>query len=148
AGKDERLNWIRLSEFIASCVPHPDGTNLDMPFQLKYVNTQDARAARLQYDERKLGTGNVVDVPLDEKSLQNLANCDIEAVFPLYCEDLKDFFNKAKEQTKAWGLELAGIDLFEPPATGGQPAKKYSELIPEGQGWVVELRGYTYNATQ
>src|SRR5205823_4830783 len=94
AGKDERINWIKLNEFIARCLPHPDGTNLDMklPFQARYVHNPDAQAAREQFEDRKLGKGNVADVPLDEKSLQNLANLDIEAVFTLYTEDLKDFF--------------------------------------------------------
>lgn len=149
AGKDERSNWIKLNEFIARCLPRPDGTNLDprLAFQMKYVLNEDAKAAREQYDNRKLGKDNVADVPLDEKSLQNLANVDLEGMFTLYTEDLKDFFNKAKEKAKEQKInELEGIDKFflDPPA-GVKPDKKYSELTPEGPGWVIELRGYTYN---
>ena len=86
----------------------------------------------------------MVDVPLGETALQNLANLDIEAVFPMYTDNLKDFFDKAKAKTKEFQTELDGIDHFIPP----QPSKKYSEMEPTGGGWVVELRGYTYNKKQ
>src|SRR5262245_4629741 len=150
AGKDERINWIKLNEFVARCLPHPDGANLDMklPFQAKYVLNETAKAAREQYEDRKFGKSNVVDTPLEERALQNLANVDLEAVFTLYTEDLKDFFNKAKAKAKEQKIdELEGIDKFflDTPPGRPKPDKKYSEIVPEGPGWVIELRGYTYH---
>src|SRR5439155_8189035 len=37
---------------------------------------------------------------------------------------------------------LDGIDKFVPK---GENSKKYSELVPEGPGWVIEVRGHTYH---
>jgi len=143
AGKDERLNWIRLNEFIAKCLPQPDGTNLDMDveFQKKHVRKSEAKAATEQYDNRKFGKNEVADVPLNDESLKHLASLDIEAVFAMYTDDLKDFMTKAKDVTKnKFGNELEGIDRYKLP-----DGKKYMDTMPEGGGWIVELRGYTYN---
>ncbi|MFL5343057.1 MAG: type IV pilus assembly protein PilM [Gemmataceae bacterium] len=150
AGKDERPNWVRLNEFIAACLPQPDGSNLHEVLraggdgkplnQTIYWKRPEAQAAYEQFKARKVGQGNVIDVPLDEQSLQNLCNVDIEAIFPVYTDDLKLFFEAAKKKTKEeYKIELDGIDRFVP----GE--KKYSEMVPEGPGWVIELRGYTYH---
>jgi type IV pilus assembly protein PilM len=147
AGKDERRNWNSLSEFVSDCVPKPDGTNLKEPFQTKYWNNTAAHAAYEQYRQRRLGLGNVVDVPLEEEALQNLATADVESVNCLFTDDLKDFYTKAKERylSKEMGhqrFDESGIDVFQ-PTIDGQP-KLYSEMLPEGAGWIVELRGHTY----
>jgi type IV pilus assembly protein PilM len=142
AGKDERTNWMRLHEFIGLCLPQPDGRNLQYtPKQQTYWNTRPAREAYDQYKQRKLGQTNVVDVPMDDEALKNFCHVDIEGEFCMYTEDLKDYFNKVKTKTKTeFKNELDGIDVYI-PADG----KKYSENPPEGPGWVVELRGSTYN---
>src|SRR5262249_2990 len=123
----------------------PDGSNLQAPHQRRYWQSLDAKSAFEQYKMRQLGVGNVVDVPLDENALQNLASADIEGVFCMYTDDLKDFYTKAQEKLKDSGEKLAetGIDLFQ-GVIDGQPVK-YSEKLPEGPGWIVELRGHTYN---
>lgn len=148
AGTDERPNWIQLNEFISRCLPQPDGKNLlhfdknDKPVNQKVFWTTDAQLANEQYQMRRLGTGNVVDLPLDDQALQHLVNIDVESIYPLYVDDLKEFYTKAKEKTqKDFGDALTGIEVFSPPA----PAKRYSEEFPTGKGWVVEIRGTTYN---
>src|SRR5205085_1908106 len=79
--------------------------------------------------------------PLDEEALRNLVNVDVHAIYPLYVDNLKAFYENARKKTQEREDVLAGIDLFVPP---GENAKKYSEALPEGAGWVVEVRGYTY----
>lgn len=147
AGKDERPNWILLNEFVSNCLPLSDGSNLtdykdnNPVVEQRRFWTAAARDANQQYLDRRLGKGNVVDLPMDEASLKNLINIDIEAVFPMYVDDLKTFYEKAKEiTTTKFGQPLLGLGIYSPP--GG--AKKYSEEFPTGAGWVVEVRGYTY----
>jgi len=141
AGKDERTNWLRLNEFVGLCLPHPDGNNLQYtPKQQIYWKTKPAQDAYDQYKQRKLGQTNVVDVPMDDEALKNFCHVDIEGEFCMYTDDLKDFFTKVKAKTKEFNAELDGIDIFIPP-----DGKKYSENPPDGPGWVVELRGSTYN---
>lgn len=151
AGKDERPNWILLNEFISKCLPNSDGSNLfdytdNNPVVLqRHFWTKQAQDANQQYQERRLGKGNVVDLPMDETSLKHLINVDIEAVFPMYVENLKDFYDKAKDvTTNTFKDPLIGIELFSPPGSGGTPAKRYSEEFPTGAGWIVEVRGATY----
>ncbi len=152
AGKDERPNWIQLNEFVSKCLPLPDGTNLvnhdkNNPAvnQRKFM-TKDTEEANRQYQERRLGSGNVVDLPMDDRSLRHLINVDIEALYPLYVDDLKTFYENARSITKAkFGDPLAGIDLFSPSTPeGGQAPKKYNDEFPTGPGWIVEVRGHTY----
>jgi type IV pilus assembly protein PilM len=149
AGKDERLNWIELNKFINVCLPQPSGVNLtnpSRPNQLQYWKTAAGMSAFDQLRRRRIGDPNLLDVPLDEEALQNLATVDVDAVYCLYAEDLKAFMERAKSHTKdVLKLELDGIDDFVPPTVDGTPPKKPSETPPEGSGWVVELRGYTYH---
>jgi type IV pilus assembly protein PilM len=148
AGKDERSNWIRLNEFISKCLPKPDCSNLKdyklenpaYPNQVEF-KTKEAKTAAEEYLARLRGEGNVADLPLDDQSLQHLVNVDVEAIFTMYVDDLEAFYNKAKTETKArYGDPLSGIDRFTAP---GQ--KKYSEDLPKKvPGWIVEIRGHTY----
>jgi hypothetical protein len=144
AGKDERMNWIEAYKFIGQCVPQPNGVNLQDSNQQMYWKNARAISALQQLMQRKLGQGNVVDMPMDEEALKNLATVDIEGVHCMYAADLKQFMEKAKTATKGFGRELDGIDIFVPPAAGNAPGKKYSEAPPDGEGWVFELRGSTY----
>ncbi len=151
AGKDERPNWIALNDFISKCLPLPDGSNLrdfrdnDPEINQRMFWTVKARAASAQYMDRRIGNGRVVDLPMDEESLQNLINIDIEAVFPMYVDDLKSFYERAKEETTTnFKDTLLGIELFSPTGSDGKPGKRYLEEFPSGSGWVVEVRGSTY----
>src|SRR5262245_16364029 len=71
AGKDEQLNWIKLNEYISTCLPQPNGTNLqasgrtlDDPArridQALYWRTNEAREAARQYFDRVHG-GQMAD---------------------------------------------------------------------------------------
>lgn len=153
AGKDERPNWVRLNEFVSQCLPQPDGSNLvNYDRNVPAVNqtefkTRETIEANREYQERRLGMGNVVDLPLSDHSLRNLINIDIEALYPMYVDDLKAFYENARSVTSStkYNDQLAGIDLFSPPApAGGQAPRKYNEEFPTGPGWIVELRAHTY----
>src|SRR5262249_18405793 len=92
------------------------------------------------------GEGNIADLPLDDAALQNLINIDIEGIFSMYVDNPKEFYDKAKAKMLEVSKEsLTGIDLFIPPGEGGAPGKKPSDNLPTGPGWIVELRGHTYN---
>src|SRR6185295_8254847 len=80
--------------------------------------------------------GQSADAPIDETIRENLVLCDLESVDARFCTDLKSFIEKAKVGSKNdGGTELKGMlkyDYDNPPKDGEK-------------GWVVELRGTTYN---
>jgi type IV pilus assembly protein PilM len=147
AGKDEQRNWLLLNEFINRSLPNPEpnggnlkSTNkwLDDPDKLinqtVYWNTNEARNAVEQYRERIAG-GQSADQPIPEEIREHLPLVDIETVYCLYCDNLKQFFERAERESKiASGFGLGGMlkyDRDNPP--------KDNE-----KGWVVELRGTTW----
>ncbi|MCX7702102.1 MAG: type IV pilus assembly protein PilM [Gemmataceae bacterium] len=155
AGTDERSNWIRLNEFISQTLPRPDGSNM-FDFtqarprfnvnQKKYV-TPAAREAAEQFQRRWLGDSNVADRPMDDEHLRHLINIDVEGVFTMYVDDLKAFYQMVQKRMMDESQEdiKSSLDLFVPYGPDGQPQTKYSEALPEGPGWIVEVRGHTYN---
>jgi type IV pilus assembly protein PilM len=148
-GKDERSNWIRINEFVSRCLPRPDGTNLlnfqQFKIDQRKYRTQAAMDAWTQYRQRLLGEGNVSDLPLDDSALQNLIDIDIESLNSQYVPDGRAFYEKAKAEIKSKFSEtMVGLDSFTPP-DGPGAGKSYSDNLPAGEGWIIELRGHTYN---
>jgi type IV pilus assembly protein PilM len=145
AGKDEQLNWIRLNEYISRCLPQPDGTNLKSrgktldearPInQFEIWNTAEAQEAMRQYYDRVRG-GQSADSPIPEKIRQDLVLVDLEAIDSRWCDNLKNFFDNAQRISRdTYGQELSGMlkyDKDNPPKDGDK-------------GWIIELRGSTYN---
>jgi type IV pilus assembly protein PilM len=155
AGKDERSNWIRLNEFISQTLPRPDGSNLSdftrarPPFnvnQKRYV-TPEALEAAEQFYRRWLGDSALADRPMDDEHLRHLINIDVEGVFTMYIDDLKAFYQMVQKRMLEESQEdiKSSLDLFVPYGPDGQPQPKYSEALPEGPGWIVEVRGHTYH---
>jgi len=70
----------------------------------------------------------------EEDKIDSLIQVNIESIYPVYCNDLKAYFTQLKEDMKKGGKQL---DLML--------TQKEKESDPEGKGWVVEIRGYTYH---
>jgi type IV pilus assembly protein PilM len=147
AGKDEQKNWLLLNEFINRCLPNPEpnGGNLkstdkwlDDPNkrinQTVYWNTNEAKNAMEQYHERIAG-GQSADQPIPEEIREHLPLVDVETVYCLYCDNLKQFFDRAsRESATTMGVALDGMlkyDRDNPP--------KDNE-----KGWVIEIRGTSW----
>ncbi len=133
AGQEERINWIRLNEFINRSLPMPgkkeEGGTLDDPERRPLWQTDAARRATEVYKER-LKAGIDPQIGWDDFTRSALCTVDLEGVTCRYTDNLKTYFEKVKKDSKTYtGEELAGMlpeDLNKPP---------------EGAGWVVELRG-------
>jgi hypothetical protein len=147
AGKDEQKDWLLLNQYINRCLPNPEprGGNLvsrdkwlDDPAKLIdqaiYWNNEPAQNALREYRERIHG-GQSADQPLREEVREHLPLIDVEAVYALYSDNLKIFFDKAKKSSFAEaGVELDGMlkyDRDNPPKDGDK-------------GWVIEIRGSTW----
>jgi hypothetical protein len=141
AGKDEQLNWLVLNKWINAQLPQPDGSNLkEHPRQTQYWANPKAAEALREYQDRVRG-GQKADQPMPDDIRENLVLMDVEAISSLYTENLKMAFDNAQRaMTKYSGVSsfldagMCKYDVENPPR----------EAPPEGAGWVIEIRGSTY----
>src|SRR5262249_24330115 len=127
AGQEERVNWIELHRFIAEALPQPDASNLsEQPKALYYTSNERAQKAAEAFYARMTGKSKGGD---EEESLGDLINVNIEAIACRYSSDLSGYNNKLKSIR-------AQMETMR---------EKDQKTPPEGKGWVVELRGYTYH---
>jgi type IV pilus assembly protein PilM len=125
AGQDERPNWLLLNQYINECLPHVNNLN---PKADKIYHNGRAEEAQREY-ELRLASGLAGDTREEPKNLGDLVQVSVEAVFPAFTDNLKDYYNNLDQQGKL-------RDMYE--LDKGAPA-------PDGPGWVVELRGYTFH---
>ena len=102
----------------------------------KYWTTA-AREAYLQLIERQ-AAGRKAGEKGEGEGVENLIQVNIESVYPLFCNDLKGYFEQLRKEMKDREL---GRMLSE-------ARKEKVETGPDGKGWVIELRGYTYFRTK
>lgn len=88
-----------------------------------------AKEAYLSYWARQSGNKDI-ESRADDDGVEDLIQVNIEGVSALYTGDLKLYFEELKKKK----------DYAD-----GMVNKKEAETPPEGKGWVVEVRGYTYN---
>jgi len=142
AGQEERLNWIKLQKFVNECLPRPDGKVnkvADEQLQKKleekmavFLDKEGGRAAYNKYLARQSAGKNEAMAAASEEGLDDLLQINIESLNALYTDDLGGFFRN---------LKVASPDL------DGMPEEE-KKTPPTGAGWVVEVRGYTYNRLQ
>src|SRR5262249_5195088 len=131
AGQEERLNWIQLMNFINEAIPQPNGENLSQEARrIYYLGNEKAQVAGKAFYQHYQGKVKAGDqVPDEEEGIEDRIQVNIEAVTCRFSPDLGGY--RAK-------LQAIGADL-----------KTMTETKePEGKGWVVELRGYTYHKDQ
>jgi type IV pilus assembly protein PilM len=130
SGQAEKLNWSLLLQYINEALPQPDGTHIAEKFWKSY-KTERAQTANA-FLEKGLAPGNSLQ--------QDLTQVNIEAILPLYTDDLEKYFLALGNDPamKANGLE--GMPQEEADMVR---AAKDSKDLPK-KGWVIELRGFTY----
>jgi type IV pilus assembly protein PilM len=156
AGQPERLNWIKMLQFLSETIPQPDGTNLPTRQAVAtYWENKPDRAGRdrkipllsgkeafdlfkerLEAGSRSSGEESDKDEDTLPPGIDDLVQFQIEGVDCRYCDDLKDFWEKAtvKGERKRTRDDVRPMDQFSTP--------------PEGKGWVIEIQGYTYHHKQ
>src|SRR5207248_2286814 len=133
AGQEERTNWLEINKFVNDCLPRPDGSNLSerqkATYWLQKGDKGGGDEAYKTYAARKAaGDGDI------KETLGKLIQINLEAVNSLYTEDLSGYFNRLQAKNKSL-FGMTDHDQKQPPRS-------------KEAGWVVELRGYTYNDAQ
>jgi type IV pilus assembly protein PilM len=128
AGRDERLNWLKLQKFINEALPRPDGKNLTDAQREEFWDKGGGKAA---YDKFMARQTSMTAAGGDE-GLDDLIQINLESVNALFTDDLPGYFTELRKAAK----ELDGM----PDDQKKNP--------PTGSGWVVEVRGYTYHTKQ
>jgi type IV pilus assembly protein PilM len=127
AGQDERLDWLRLSQYLSEILPDPTNLPKNPQIRGKYWNAAAERAHDnlAKRIAAPLSNDNKAD---EEKELPDLIQVNIEAVLPMFTNDLKVFYANLERDKKFDGMP-----------------QRDKDNPPEGPGWVVELRGFTYH---
>jgi type IV pilus assembly protein PilM len=171
AGQAERENWIELNRYVNEClpvpgpVPGPNNTpgkagpehNMNEVGLLPYWNTPDGWAAIKKYDQRRGKGLDPLESLNDDDKREFLAMLDIEAVYARHTKNLKQVYTNIEQKFQAEigdparsfrGSDMAPAQWWEAkpdrPMTNSGPEGVREELKPDGEGWVVEVRGYTY----
>jgi type IV pilus assembly protein PilM len=168
SGNEERLNWLRLYEAISAALPRParyddkgneipGTTNLELPEQRFFWQDTNAKRNQRRAFElhlTRLAQGVPLEKLLDEDLSEHLAMVNIESIDARYTDNLQGFLTNAA----AYAQKESGIDITQDllpaiefggktlPAEKEEVDKKWIPKAPEGAGWVIELRGYTYNS--
>jgi len=145
AGKDERFNWLRLYEFVNSCLPVPGPSGNMTGTQAKYWQSEDgvgggSMAAVKKYFDRIQKGVDPKQSYQDDDMRQFLPAVDIEAVNCRFVKDLPEFFKAAELYClKYVGIKFDGMDDEErrPLLAGTFPTD-------EKGAWIIEIRGTTW----
>ncbi len=157
AGQQERANWLELMAYLQDAIPRPDGSNIY------------AESAKEYYKGRlHPQTKQYVGLPDEFRKPRNLTG---EKAFDIYTKQLAQGVEQGQiDANQASGIDdmvqvsIQSIDAryYDNLSTGfWAPVKKKlvdnlenSSFVrpqkhwttpPDGKGWVVELRGYTFH---
>ncbi|HVK09139.1 MAG TPA: type IV pilus assembly protein PilM, partial [Gemmataceae bacterium] len=167
AGQAERENWIELNRFVNESlpvpgpVPGPNNTpgkqlpehNMNEPGLLPYWNTPDGWAAIRKYEQRRGKGLDPLESLNDDDKREFLATLDVEAVYARHTTNLKQAYANIEQKFQAEigdkarsfrGSDLAPDEWWEKKPDRTSLEGVLEELKPEGEGWVVEVRGFTY----
>ncbi|MCE9531322.1 MAG: type IV pilus assembly protein PilM [Planctomycetes bacterium] len=147
SGKGERPNWLRINEYINSCLPVPgEKGNMKGDQAILWNNSDGAAggslAATKAYYERIQKAIDSKNVPPDDLR-QYLAAVDIEAVHCRYVTDMPAFFKNVKTYSKSYvGDEQTSFTGLEDPERS--EILKDPPVFTKGPAWVFEIRGTTW----
>ncbi len=131
AGQDEKLDWIQLNRFVVDALPQPNGYKLPPEAVQNFWNVRSAEAAK-KYQEQL--THPRPGQHIDTSDIDaDLIQFNIESLDARYTDDLKAYWAAVK-------ADRAGERFRVRPASDWDNDPKDKEA-----GWVVELRGYTFN---
>jgi type IV pilus assembly protein PilM len=95
--------------------------------------TQAAQDAFRKHWQRQ-ASGKGADVHADDEGAEDLMQINVEGVTPLYSNDLKGYLDHLKDNPRNGG-DVLQTGILETEA----------KSPPDGKGWVVEVRGYTFH---
>jgi len=134
-GQDERLNWLRFNQFVNYALPKPDASNLSAEARAEFWNKPTIHARALaackHFEEMQKGTGATDASAADEGEWRDdLIQANVESVYCVWCPNLPGYLEKLKTDQVARHETLSEKDA---------PKDDFKD------GWLVEVRGYTYH---
>jgi len=156
AGVEERFNWPLLYRYINDALPQPDGSKIAFSTRLResahqtFYKTTDRDRPDKSYAQHAYAfliqkrIDRAIGKNLDPKSAAErdeyikrwLTQVNVESVSALYSDDLASYYQNIYTEIPT----LRGMD----PGDAELVKNKKFDLLPK-TGWVVEIRGYTYN---
>ena len=161
AGVQDRLNWQLLHQYVNMSTPQPNGAHLvemssgNVAVKAKYWSPAAKQAYKDYEDARfsKVPLDPAIAKKKDVEIKRNLIQVNIIGVNALYTEDMYAYFNKLQADVASFlsmpQKEQNAIKDF----LAEKDAKKRDDFkdrkgdnvrVPK-EGWIVELRGYTYH---
>jgi type IV pilus assembly protein PilM len=154
AGVPERINWQLLHQYVNMASPQPNGERLseDPVKHIKldlWTNKKEAKDAFAKYEERRFGKvkdKKPEDAAKDDEFIKkNLIQINIVGVNALYSDDLSSYFRFIADDRKPLeGMAADDKRRVIEFATEKDPEKLKKIELPR-EGWVVEVRGFTYH---
>jgi type IV pilus assembly protein PilM len=142
AGKDERFDWTALQKFVSECLPRvkEDGDlNMLMTDRKNIIWTPQAKAAHEKLQARLASAKGPLGKDDIDESYQYLTQVNITGFDCRYTANLADFLTALKIDGDQ---QPQVLDSLRAPRAAADKTIKAPEAKP---GWVIELRGYTYN---
>jgi type IV pilus assembly protein PilM len=169
AGQAERSNWIVIHRFVNDSVPVPGPVgkeppkpyhNMTGPLEQYWSSTKGIRAVEKLQERIAKGVDPLAALTAEGDDLrEHLAMVDIEAVYARYSTNLKQDYQNIEDKRRreiGGALSFPGSvlnpddwwekkpDRAHPPRDERGAVNVREELKPDGEGWVVEVRGSTY----
>ena len=147
AGQEERKNWLEMTHFLfAEALPRPDGSNLAVDAQKKYMDDGHGKQAYEDLQKRWRGEldgdKDVSGKPSDsadalDPSIENLVEVNVDFFDQRYCDDLATAWKRIKETAPQIKGDPNNLKTYSRPADDKPPDSK--------GGWIVEIHGSTYH---
>jgi type IV pilus assembly protein PilM len=155
AGQMERSNWLALGKFIRTVLPQPDASNLSAYARQRYFikppdpkthpNPQRRMTGQQAWEAFKIaqhghkpggadGAGSEGEPRVGDELppyIDDLIQVNIEGIDCRFCANLSAFWTEIRAKDVTDDEQVRPRELFE--------------RGPEGSGWVIELRGYTWH---
>jgi type IV pilus assembly protein PilM len=96
--------------------------------------TRAAQEAFVKHWQRQASGKGAAEAKAEDEGVEDLTQVNIVGCTPLYSTDLKGYLDKVKDSPRING-DLKATGMLE----------KDQKSPPDGKGWIVELRGYTFH---
>jgi type IV pilus assembly protein PilM len=155
AGVKERFNWQHLFEYINMSLPRSNGdrlvdvtsyTSRGKEVRKAYFN-EDAVKAFNKMEERRFKQPGERPNPADEEFIKNnLIQISLEGINSLWTEDFQQYWkNIYYMNERLVGMTQTEQSLVRDFVKGSQAQSDAAKPLLPSKGWIVEIRGYTYN---
>jgi hypothetical protein len=157
SGVTERPNWMLLHQYVNLATPQPDGKRLPdkallaKPLEKYWTQDPTAKEAFAKFEERRT---KQKEIPLEQAAKidafikKNLIQINIAGTNALYTDDFGPYFQEIGGEGKVlFGMndeEQKKVTEYAKSAEGGTEDAEKRAALPK-DGWLVEIRGYTYH---